>query len=63
VARDRIGSIGFSALVAFLAVIEVANVLGPPPPSIAAVTYSAEAMWLLVAWGYWIDKHREPAAG
>lgn len=59
-ARDRIGSFGFWALVVFLAVIEIANVLGPPPPSVGAVTWSAEAMWLLVAWGYWVDGHRKP---
>ena len=61
VARDRVGSLGFWALVVFLALIEIANVLGPPPPSVGAVAASAQAMWLLVAWGYWVDKHREPA--
>jgi len=60
-ARDRVGSLGFWALVTFLAVVEIANVAGPPPPSVAAVTASAQAMWLLVAWGYWVDKHRAPA--
>jgi hypothetical protein len=59
-ARDRVGSIGLWALVAFLAVVEIANVLGPPPPSVGAVTVSAQAMWLLVAWGYWVDRHRKP---
>ncbi len=58
VARDRVGSVGFWALVTLLALVELANVFGPPPPSIGAVTVSAAAMWLLVAWGYWVDKHR-----
>jgi hypothetical protein len=62
VARDRIGSLGFWALVIFLALVEIANIFGPPPPSIGAVTVSAQALWLLVAWGYWVDRHREPAA-
>jgi len=22
------------------------------------VAWSAQAVWLLVAWGYWIDRHR-----
>ena len=57
-ARDRIGSIGLWTLILFLAAIEVANILGPPPPSVAAVAWSAEAMWLLVAWGFWVDRHR-----
>jgi len=59
-ARDRIGSVGLWALLLFLAAVEIANVIGPPPPSINAVTYSAEAMWLLVLWGYWVDRHRAP---
>jgi hypothetical protein len=59
VARDRIGSIGLWALLLFLAIVELANVFGPPPPSVDAVSWSAQVMWLLVAWGYWIDRHRD----
>lgn len=55
---DRIGRWSFIGLVVFLALVYIANVFGPPPPSIAAVAWSAQAMWLLVAWGYWIDRHR-----
>jgi hypothetical protein len=62
VARDRIGSLGFWGLVAFLALVQVANTLGPPPPSIGAVTASAQAMWLIVPWGHWVDQHRKPAS-
>ena len=62
VARDRIGTIAAWALVITLAAIEVANLLGPPPPNVAAVTWSAEGMWLLVLWGHWIDRHRTPRA-
>jgi hypothetical protein len=59
-ARDRIGSIGLWTLILFLLVVYVASAFGPPPPSVAAVAWSAEAIWLLVAWGYWIDNHRVP---
>ena len=62
VARDRIGSLALWALLLFLAIVELANVFGPPPPSVLAVTWSAQAMWLLVAWGYWVDHHRDPIA-
>jgi len=62
VARDWVGSIGLWALLLFLAAVEVANLFGPPPPSLNAVTISAQAMWLLVLWGYWVDRHREPIA-
>ena len=58
--RDRIGRIGFRTLVAFLAVVMIANVFGPPPPSAMAVAWSAQAIWLLVVWGYWVDHHRMP---
>ncbi len=57
-ARDRIGSLGFWALVAFLLVVYAANTFGPPPPSMAAVTWSVQAMWIVVAWGFWVDRHR-----
>jgi hypothetical protein len=60
-ARDAVGRWAFVGLVAFLAVIYAANLFGPPPPSVEAVAWSANAMWLLVAWGYWIDLHRETA--
>ena len=57
--RDRIGSIAFWALIGFLLAVYAANLLGPPPPSVAAVAWSAQAMWLLVVWAYWVDRHRE----
>jgi hypothetical protein len=55
---DRTGRWAFVALVAFLALIYCASIFGPPPPSVGAVVWSAQAIWLLVAWGYWIDRHR-----
>jgi membrane-bound metal-dependent hydrolase YbcI (DUF457 family) len=58
VARDRVGTLSFWGLVLFLVVVEVANTFSPPPPSVDAVTWSAQALWLLVLWGYWIDRHR-----
>jgi len=57
-ARDRAGSIGLWSLAVFLLVVYLASVFGPPPPGAAAVAWAAQAMWLLVAWGYWVDRHR-----
>jgi hypothetical protein len=57
--KDRIGSIAFWILIGFLLAVYAANLLGPPPPSVAAVAWSAQAMWLLVVWAYWVDRHRE----
>jgi hypothetical protein len=58
-ARDRIGSIGLWALIAFLSAVYFAAIFGPPPPSAAAVAGAGHASWLFVAWAYWVDRHRE----
>jgi hypothetical protein len=57
-ARDRAGSLGLWLLVAFLVVINVANMAGPPPPSPMAVAGAGQAMWLLVLWAFWVDRRR-----
>lgn len=61
-ARDRAGSLGLWSLVAFLLTIQAANLLGPPPPSVPAIAWAGQAQWLLVAWAYWLDRHREPVS-
>lgn len=61
-AIDRIGRWALWALVAFLGVVYLANLFGPPPPDVGAVAWTAESMWLLVAWGWWVDRHRRPRA-
>lgn len=60
-ARDRVGGWSLWALVVFLAAGYIGNLLGPPPPSEKALAWVGLAMWLLVPWGYWIDRHRAPA--
>jgi membrane-bound metal-dependent hydrolase YbcI (DUF457 family) len=57
-AADRTGMLAFWALIAFLSVAYLANIFGPPPPAADALGYVGLSMWLFVAWGYWIDKHR-----
>jgi len=59
--RDRVGRLGLAALLAFLLVVYLASVFGPPPPSERAIAWSGFAMWLLVAWGAWVDRHRTPS--
>lgn len=56
--RDGIGRYGFWALIAFLGLVYAANIFGPPPPSVRAIAWVGETMWVLVAWGYWVDRHR-----
>ena len=60
---NRKGSIGLWVLVSFLLAVYLANVFGPPPPSAAAVAWSAQAMWLIVAWGFWVDRNRTAGVG
>jgi hypothetical protein len=36
----------------------VGNLMSPPPPSVPAVAWSAQAMWLIVIAGFWVDRHR-----
>ena len=58
-AIDRAGTIGFWSLVVFLLLVYLGNLLGPPPPSVNAIAWTAQAQWLLVAWAYWLDRHRQ----
>lgn len=57
----RTGTVAFWSLVAFLGVVYLANLFGPPPPDAAAVAWVCQSVWLLVAWGYWVDRHRRSA--
>ena len=58
--RDRTGKIALAGLVLFLLAVYFMNFFGSPPPSSAAVAWVTQSMWLLVAWGYWVDRHRQP---
>jgi len=58
-ARDRIGAYAFWALVALLAIAYLGAAFGPPPPSAQAVAASGLIAYVVVAWGWWIDRHRE----
>jgi hypothetical protein len=56
--RDAVGRWGLVALVGFLVAIYAANLFGAPPPSAEAIAWVGQLQWLLVLWGYWIDRHR-----
>jgi len=58
-ARDKAGRYGYIALLVFLAATYLMAVLGPPPPSVPALGWTGQSVWVLVAWGYWLDRHRE----
>lgn len=57
-ARDRVGSWGLGALVATLVVFYLGGTLGTPPPGEQALAVGGLALWLVVPWAYWIDRHR-----
>ena len=55
---DRAGRWGLAAFAAFLVVFYTMSLVGPPPPDGKTVAWADLGMWLLVAWAYWIDRHR-----
>lgn len=60
-ARDRAGRWGLWGLALFLLGVYAAALFGPPPPSVAAIGWAGQATWLLVLWGWWVDRHRSAA--
>lgn len=58
-AIDRTGRYAFHALIAFLSLIWIMNMLGPPPPNVNAIAIAGLSLWLIVPWAYWIDRHRQ----
>ena len=57
-AKNKKGSIGIWSLLIFLVVIYSINIFSAPPPSEIAIAFVGLAMWLIVAWAYWVDKNR-----
>ena len=53
--------IGAVALIAALALIHAANLLGPPPPSVQAIAWVGQAQWLIVLAGYALDWRASPS--
>lgn len=60
VALDGVGRWGLLGLVLFLFAVYTGNLFGPPPPSTQAIAWLGQLQWLLVLWGYWVDRHRRP---
>lgn len=58
---DRTGRLALAGLVAFLLLVYAANLSGSAPPGVRAIAWAGQAQWLLVAWGYWVDRHRTAA--
>lgn len=56
--RDTAGRVAFWTLVAFLLAAYLGSTFGPPPPDVRTLAASALAIWLLIPWGAWADRHR-----
>lgn len=59
-ACDAIGRWGLVGLLLFLLAVYLGNLFGAPPPHVMAIAWAGQLQWLLVLWGYWIDRHRQP---
>ncbi|MBI3992466.1 MAG: hypothetical protein HY342_04270 [Candidatus Lambdaproteobacteria bacterium] len=57
-ARDRVGVWALGGLLLLLVVAYFGSIFAPPPETTTQLAAGALSMWLLVAWGYWIDRHR-----
>ena len=56
--KDRAGQYALWSLLIFLFVAYFASLLGPPPPSVHVLAFSALSLWLTVPWAAWADRHR-----
>lgn len=63
VAKNKTGVISFWSLIIFLIAVHVSNMLGPPPPNVELIAWVGQAQWLIVLWGFWIDRNRQPHSG
>jgi uncharacterized membrane protein len=57
-AVDRTGTWALVALVAFLVLVYLGSMFGPPPADARGIGWSGLALWLFVPWTVWIDRHR-----
>jgi polyferredoxin len=57
--RDRAGIYAFWSFIALLVLMYLANLFGPPPPSVKAIALAGLGLWVFVAWAYWLDRHRQ----
>jgi len=60
-ATDAVGRWGYLALVAFLLVAYLSNLVTTPPSVTAIYTVTFAGAALLAVWAWWVDGHRVPA--
>lgn len=57
--KNKTGTYSLIGLITFLILIYAANLFSPPPDSVKAIGILGNAQWLIILWGYWIDRNRE----
>lgn len=62
-ALDRTGQYAFWALIGFIVLIYIGNIMSrqQPPPNTTVLAVAGLTQWLIVPWGFWIDRHRVSA--
>lgn len=58
-AKDGTGKWSLWALVAILGLLYLAAEFGPPPANARVLALSGLALWLMVPWAAWADRHRQ----
>ena len=58
-ASDRTGINWFWGVMFLLPAISFISQVGPSPGSPIVSAFIGQALWLLVIWGYWIERHRK----
>jgi hypothetical protein len=58
-AKNKTGLYAFGGLIIFLLALYLMSAFGSPPPDVKSIGYVGVSQWLLIAWGYWVDKNRE----
>lgn len=56
--KNKKGVFSLWGLMIFLLIIYIMNLFGDPPPDQQVIGYAGLLQWLIVLWGYWIDKNR-----
>jgi hypothetical protein len=56
--RNNNGDRRLGCLLLVLLGIYIGTLFGPVPTSINAIAWAGQAQWILICWGYWIDRHR-----
>jgi hypothetical protein len=58
-AKDTLGKYAPWTIILFLWISYAANIFSPPPSDASPIAIIGMTQWLVIPWGYWIDRHRQ----